>query len=426
MPHGCPLSARYLLDARYGRIANTSCRVVDNTLERLVVVGVEDDTEVGNHVAHILMIQERHALIYAVGYAATCQRRLEQTVLLVCAVEYGKVAPRGTLTRPILNIHSHLNGLVAILQHAHKAYLLATLSCRETPLLQATRVVRDERVGRLDDCLRRAIVLLELVDTRRGIIPLERQYILNLGTTEGIDALSIVAHDTYIRVLQCQASHDDILRHVGILILIHKDILKLLLVALRDLGGITQEDVRLQQQVVEVHRTITLAARTVLVVYITHFGHLSLAILTHKHRIGNIGTGGDEAVLGHRYTRSHSLGFIALLGEVFILDDALNEVFNIVRFVYRIALGEAYARGILPKDAGKDRVERAHTYIAGTRAYQRLDTLAHLACRLVRKRKGKNRGGIYALRQHIRYARRKHTCLTRAGTCDDKRGPLVV
>ena len=71
------------------------------------------------------MLQERHALIDTIGDAPACEGRLEETVLLVGAVEDCEVAPLGTLAGLILDVHGHLNGLVAILQYAHKADFIA-------------------------------------------------------------------------------------------------------------------------------------------------------------------------------------------------------------------------------------------------------------------------------------------------------------
>ena len=87
------------------------------------------------------MVEQRHTLVDAIGYAPTRQRRLEETVLLVGAVEDGKVLPLGTLTRPVLDVHRHLHRLVAILQYPHKAYLLAHLRSRKASFLQSARVV---------------------------------------------------------------------------------------------------------------------------------------------------------------------------------------------------------------------------------------------------------------------------------------------
>ena len=108
-------------------------------------------------------------------------------------------------------------------------------------------MVLNVRVGSLDDSLRRAVVLLEFVDLGRGVVPLEREYGLNLCTSEGVDALGIVTHDADIGVLQRQAAHDDKLRHVGVLILVNQEVLELILVLLQHIGGIALEDVGLQE-----------------------------------------------------------------------------------------------------------------------------------------------------------------------------------
>ena len=347
VPHRYLLLCGELLNTRYGCIADAACWIVDNTLERLVVVGVYDEGNVCQEVADILMLEQGHTLVYAVGDATSCECRLEETVLLVSAVQDSKVAPRSTIAVLILDVHSHLNSLVVVLHNSHKAYLVAHLGSREALLLQTARVVLDERVGSLNDGLCRAIVLLELIDLGRRIVPLEREDILDLRTTEGVDTLRIVTHNAYVGVEQRQTAHDDILRHIRILILIDKHIAELLLILCQHLGHVAQQDVGLQEQVVEVHSTVELTAAAVFSIYVARLGNLKLAILGRECRIGDICARRNQAVLRHRDTRSDSLRLVLLLREVHILDNRLHQILGIVRLVYRIALRKAYLLGIL-------------------------------------------------------------------------------
>ena len=86
-----------------------------------------------------------------------------------------------------------------------------------------------------------------------------------------------------------------------------------------------------------------------------------------------------------------------------------------------VRLGVAYALGILAQDTRKDRVEGTHTNITRRRAHHLLDACSHLLGCLVRKGQSQNVIGFYSLLQHICYARRKYTCLTRARTRNNKR-----
>ncbi len=210
------------------------------------------------------MVEERVALVYAVGHALAPQRLLDALRLGVGAVQHGHVAPL-VARRAYLVAYGRDDhfGLLAVGIGLYQADLLALVAGREAGLLHAARVVGYERVGGIDDSLRRAVVLFELVDVRAGIVVAEREYVLDLGTAERIDALRIVAHDAYIAVQLRQSAYDVVLRIVGVLILVHQDILEQLLVALRDFGEVSQQDARLQQQIVEVHGAVALGALAV-------------------------------------------------------------------------------------------------------------------------------------------------------------------
>ena len=160
----------------------------------------------------------------------------------------------------------------------------------------------DDRVGSIDDGSCRAVVLLQLVYLRGWVISLEGENILNLGSTEGVDTLRIVTHYTYVRVFECQTAYDGVLGEVGILILIDKQILESLLIIGKHIWKISEQNVCLQQQVIEVHCSVLLASLAILYVYCSHLGNLALAILRGECRIGNICARCDKAVLGRRDT----------------------------------------------------------------------------------------------------------------------------
>ena len=163
-------------------------------------------------------------------------------------------------------------------------------------------------------------------------------------------------------MLQSKTAHYDILRHIGILILVNKHILELCLILLKHLGSIAQQDVCLEQQVVEIHRTIALTTLTVVGIYLAKLGHLRLTIFGTKRAICYVCTWCNKAVFSHRDTRGNRLWLISLLGKIALLDDALNKVFHIVGLVYGVALWKAYTLGIFAQQSRKHRVECAHTY----------------------------------------------------------------
>ena len=373
------------------------------------------------------MVVERAPLIYAVGYAAPPQRRLQRLRLVVRAVEYRRLLPAvPRRAEAVAQRRGYGVGLLTVGVGVDDAYALALGPLRETSLLHTPRIVLDDRIGRVDDRLRRAVVLLQLEDLRVGVVVAEGEDILDLGAAERIDALGVVAHDADARVAQRQTPYDHILRIVGILILVNQNILEQILIARQHVGTVPQQDIGLQQQVVEVHSPVLLAAPAILGIYVPEVGYLRLPVLGRVGRVGDVGRGRHKAVLGVGYAREYAVGLVLVVRELHLLADRLDEVLGIRGLVDRIARREAYALGILAQDARKDRVERTHAYVAALAAYHLLDAAAHLLRRLVGEGQRQYVLRRDTLLQHVGYARGEHPRLARTRARDDERRCVVV
>ena len=428
LPHrDAPLGGQ-LRDALHGRVADTARRVVHDALERLVVAGIDHQPDVGHHVADLLVVVERRTLVDAVGNAPAAEVVLQHGRLIVRTVEDHRLRPfvvrRTNLVAQVRDDHF---GLLTVGIRLQDADFVAHVALREAVFLHALRVADDHRVGRVDDRLRRTVVLLQLEDHRRGIILLEREDVLDLGPAERIDRLRVVAHDADLRVGLRQPADDRILRIVGVLVLVDQNISELLLVAGQHVGAVPQQDVGLQKQIIEVHRAVALAALAVDVVNIAEFGNLGLPVLGGAGRIGQIGARRDEAVLGVGDPRREQVGLVLLVWKVQFADNGLYQILAVVGFVDRERVGEADLPGVLPQDARKHRVERTHSDIAAAVVGDHLrDTLAHLLGGLVRKGQGQNVPGLHALLDHVCDARGQHAGFARPGACDDERRRVVI
>ena len=80
-----------------------------------------------------------------------------------------------------------------------------------------------------------------------------------IGSAEGVDALRVVAHHADVGVGLCQAAYDEILRVVGILVLIYEDVPEPVPVLFQRVGKVPEKDVGVYQQVVEIHGVVGLA-----------------------------------------------------------------------------------------------------------------------------------------------------------------------
>ena len=175
--------------------------------------------------------------------------------------------------------------------------LLPLLILREDVLEDLLCILFYQAVGCIDNILCGAVVLFQLEDLCLGEVGSEFQYVVNVGTPEGVDALRIVTHHADAVVLLCQLFHDQMLGEVGVLVLIHQDILELIAVSLQHIGMIAEQYVGLHQQVVEIHAVA--CAQPALIALIDLMNHWSLGhlVILHYLCIGSIHARCDEAVL---------------------------------------------------------------------------------------------------------------------------------
>ena len=84
----------------------------------------------------------------------------------------------------------------------------------------------DDRVGCIHYIPGRAVIALQAYDLALRVVLLEVQDILDLRSAEGIDGLAVVAHDAQVVVRRGQFLENQVLRIVGVLILVHKNIIE--------------------------------------------------------------------------------------------------------------------------------------------------------------------------------------------------------
>src|SRR6202012_1648363 len=92
--------------------------------------------------------------------------------------------------------------------------LIAFLFFRKYVLLQLLLIIGDNAISYVDDILGGAIVLLQLKYFQVGIILFKIEDVLDIGPTEGIDTLGIIAHYTDIFVNRRQLFHNQVLRKI--------------------------------------------------------------------------------------------------------------------------------------------------------------------------------------------------------------------
>ena len=154
---------------------------------------------------------------------------------------------------------------------------------------------------------------------------LQPQDVVDIGSAETVDALRIVAHYTQPVVLFAQLVHNQVLREVGVLVLVDEDVAEEFLILLQHIFVVAQQDVGVEQQVVKVHRSGDAAAVPIGLVDGGGFGTLGIAVGIDEVLVAGIVIGSDQCVLGIADLVLNGGGLIDLVVQPHVLDDQLDQ-----------------------------------------------------------------------------------------------------
>ena len=268
-------------------------------------------------------------------------------------------------------------------------------------------VVRDDGVGRRKHVAHAAVVLLQLHRGALGVVLLELQDVADVGATPAVNGLVVVAHHHDVAVLLGQKARDLVLRVVGVLVLVDHDVAEAQLIGLEHVGVVLQQQVRVQQQIVEVEGVGLLQAFLKLLVHAR--GHLA-------HRVvGLLGevTGHLQLVFRRGNAVHQGVYRETLRVDVQLGHDLLIQALLVVGVVDGEALRESQTLGVGAQHAHAHAVEGGHPHAAAARADQALQAFAHLGGRLVGERDGQDLPWRHvqvlqdvrdAVREHARFA----------------------
>src|SRR6185369_8022649 len=152
-------------------------------------------------------------------------------------IENGDVPPRAAGVRPILDALDDELGLVAFVERRVQPDRIALRTTGPEVLAQAAAVVRDQRVRRVEDRRRRAIVLLQANELRTGEIAAELREVLHARTTPAVDRLIVVTHDERRALRTGHELHPAVLNGVRVLELIDEHVTEAVLVLRMSCSG---------------------------------------------------------------------------------------------------------------------------------------------------------------------------------------------
>ncbi len=422
-------------DAPQRGLPEAAARRVGDAREADDVEGVGEQREVGDRVLDLGALVELRAADHLVGDLAAHERVLEHARHRVRAVEHRDLGARGALVDEPLDLaddEARLGVLVLELAHVDR---LAGAQFAPQALGDAAAVVRDHGVGRGEDRLGRAVVLLELDDARVGEVLLEVEDVADVGVAEAVDRLRVVADDGEVAVsgelhalaarrrlaAPDQQLQEAVLRVVGVLVLVDEDVAEARGVALADVLEELEQVDGAEQQVVEVHRVH--AQQVALVEAVDLGDHL----LEGRADLLPVGLGVEQAVLGGGELVVDRGGRVALGVDPDGVHAALGQPPRVGLVVDRELARVAQALGLGAQDARAGSVEGHQPHPARAASEQALDPVAHLAGGLVGERDREDLAGLRLVGvDEVREAMRQHPRLAAAGAGEDQERPLAV
>ena len=152
------------------------------------------------------VFEEGYAAVHLVGDAVALEDHLEDAALCVGPVEDGEAvvpaAHAAAVQDAVADVHRFLPFRPALVDRDGEAVRLL----RPQPLALAAAVVFDDPVGRLQNLVRGAIVLLQPHHVGPGEVLLEFQDVADVRAAPAVDALVVVAHHAQVPMLISQAA----------------------------------------------------------------------------------------------------------------------------------------------------------------------------------------------------------------------------
>ena len=413
---------RVLRQPLEGRLADPPPRAVHDPPERHLVGRVGDHLEIRDRILHLGPLVEARAADHAVRHALADEQILEHARLRIDPVEDGDVGRARTAVDRLGDLagdEPRLGMLVVGLDDPHRH---AAAELRPEPLRLAVRVAVDDRVGGVENRLRRAVVLLERDDVGAREVVLELGDVSDVGAPEGVDRLILVADDRDVPVALREERHEPELGVVRVLVLVDHDVAPPVLPGGARLLVVLEQEHGPHDQVVEVHRVGVVEP---LLVERVDVGR---RLLEERRDLLGVGLRRQQPLLGARDPRVHGARREPLGVELELLGARLDEPELVGLVIDREARRVAGARGVAAQEPTAGGVERHHPHPRrGAAADQPLDSLAHLARRPVRERDREDLGRPRALRgDQVRNAVGEDAGLARPGARHDQQRALGV
>ena len=228
---------------------------VDDAVKAHAIGRVMHHAQIGDDVLHFAPLVKFGRADESIRHTGHHQRLFQRTRLGVGAVHNRHIVER-VLPQQRLHRHRDHRRLFALVIRFADDDGCAAAPVGEQIFVNAIRIVGNDRLRRVQNKLGGAVILLQQHHLRRWVLFTEPVDVAVIRAAPTIDGLVAVADDKDVAMPFCQQIEQRVLRHVGVLELIDKDVLIPLLIRRQHVGTFLQKQDGVHQQIVKIHPVV--------------------------------------------------------------------------------------------------------------------------------------------------------------------------
>ena len=292
-------------------------------------------------------------------------------------------------------------------------------------LLASVLIFSNNGVGRIENGLGGAIVLLQQDGMRLRVVALEFLNIADGRTTEGINGLVGVAHHAQLGRVRAELSpahersNQRILGVVGVLVLVNKHVLKAPPIKFHHLLVLGEDPHHLTDEIIKVYGVSRAQAALVFGIDLGHGGLKRvfglLRLLQRRFRTN------EFVFVVRNLIGKHARGVLFQI-QLHVLGNHGQKPAGVIAIVDgEVGIKAWHKLRVLAQDAHADGVEGRYPHALGHGANQPAHALLHFRGGLISKGNGEDLPRIYpAMAHEIGNAAGKHRCLAGTGARHDE------
>ena len=175
-------------------VTNGTLGHVDDAAQTYRIVRIIQDAQVGHHVADFAPLIKARATHHLVRNSGANEDIFQRTGGVIGAVHDRDIGIAAALIRQGIDFRGDEPRLIVLIISNIAYDLLALTVGGPQVLLAAILILGDHGIGRVENGLRRAIILFQQDRVRLGVVALEFLNIADGGPAEGINGLIGIAH----------------------------------------------------------------------------------------------------------------------------------------------------------------------------------------------------------------------------------------